>query len=151
MAAGDLLFYTSSGSLFDRIISSWTGSRFIHVAIDYDGHQKVEMLGQGCVIDAIVTNTVAARWSMPTTLAVSDACLDALSWLHSQIGSPYGWNDVVEALDKSHRFLWVQTGHSDCSHLAADFLRRTGYDTSGLPDDLSQVTPGSLATFLKVK
>ena len=151
MAKGDIYFYASSGSVFDRLIARWTGSRFVHVAIAYDDTSKIEMLGQGCVETAIVASTIGGTWTYPEEGRDEIAFQKALNWLAYQVGEAYGWNDIAEALDKSHRFLWLQTGHVDCSHLAAEFLQRSGYNVDGLGQDLARVTPGQLATFLHIR
>lgn len=148
MQSGDLLFYTSSGSTFDKLIAWWTKSRFVHVAIAISANEKIEMLGQGCVKTRISEKAVAGVWvaNYPTTLGPDVA----LAWLEQQVGTPYGWNDILESVDTSHKFLWLQTNHVDCSHLASDFLQRAGYDMAGLEPDHARVTPGMLANFLKV-
>ncbi len=147
-ALGSLLFYKSSGSFFDRAIEIVTG-KYVHVAILWDKQYKIEMLGQGCAITPYIPTTVAAIWEPPNDMPL---IVGALRWLHEQIGQPYGWNDVTEALDTGHHFYWLQTGHRDCSHLAYDFLDEAGYaDVNKIASDGARVTPMMLANYLHVK
>lgn len=148
---GDLLFYASSGSLFDKAISQVTGNRFIHVAIAISENEKIEMLGQGCTRNPIDLSTVAGQFVFPSPPPSAIGLQAALKELQEQVGKPYGWGDVIQAIDTSHRLFWLQFGHKDCSHLAADFLMWAGYPLSGLNDNHAQVTPGDLARFLHVQ
>ena len=169
MAAGDLLFYKSDGvSIFDKSIAVYNAIRgippYVHVAIDYDGIYKIEMLGQGCCHTEIVQDSVAARFEFPhDSIFDSSKFNDALSWLYKQIGQPYGWDNIAASLDTSHTYFFLQTTHYDCSNLAASFLYRAGYNIIkikgkdyvikplGAEPDFSNVTPGSLAQFLHVE
>ena len=145
---GDILFFVSSGSIFDKLISWWTHSRFVHVAIAIGNGEKVEALGQGIVKDA-VTSATAAVWHNPKPYD-DERLQEALQWLLKQVGKPYGWGDIANAVDASHTFYYVQTGHVDCSALATDFLILAGYDMGELALDPHTVTPAALATFLQV-
>lgn len=145
---GSLLFYRSSGTFFDRVIELLAG-KYVHVAIAISSTEKIEMLGQGCVKMPITENTIGGIWHyVPSTHIGLEA---ALNWLHGQIGQPYGWEDLLDVLDRGHSAVTFEVGHKDCSHLAADFLQKSGYPMGKFEPQHDRVTPMMLANFLGVK
>ncbi len=154
--AGDILFYARvDGNLEDMIISRWTDSPFVHVAVAVSGVQKIEALGGGVALTLINSRHIAACYSYqsqahPLVIEDMDA---ALAWLRTQIGMPYGVGDVVNAFwrrwEKGLSF--DVGGHFDCSALACEFLLKAG-GIAALQaiTDAHTMTPALLAQALGV-
>jgi len=128
---GDILFYSSyPNDIYDTLISDWTNSPLVHVAVAVSSTEKVEALINGVIISPISSRHVAKVWSYMNTghSPLTDSFNYALNWLHLQVGNPYGFGDVAEAiLYKLEHGLTVEIGdHFDCSALALEFLLKAG-------------------------
>lgn len=154
--AGDILFYARvDGNLEDMIISRWTDSPFVHVAIAVSPVQKIEALCGGVALTLINSRHVAARYcyqEQAHPLVIED--LDsALAWLRTQIGMPYGVGDIINAF----WFRWEKGlsfdvgGHFDCSALACEFLLKAGGIAAlEAVTDAHTITPAQLAILLGI-
>lgn len=158
MMIGDLAFFPSHGSLFDKLIELRTGDGDadtddtlthveIVVAVSPDGTraETIGALAQGIVRHALPAGAIL--------VATGARCLPErlpamLTWLGAQVGERYGWDDIASQaltwLDRNGPY--VAARHAmDCSHLAALALTIAGYP---LPPDLivnaALVTPASL-------
>lgn len=154
--AGDILFYGRvNGHLEDMIISGWTHSPFVHVAIAVSSLQKIEALGGGVTLDLIDSRTVAAVYSYSEHAQplVNENLDSALTWLHDQVHEPYGYGDIVNAFwakwEKGMSF--DVGGHFDCSALACEFLIKAGGIAALEPiTDAHTITPAALAKTLGI-
>jgi hypothetical protein len=153
---GDILFYGKlAGSLTDEIISDWTNSNFVHVAIAVSASLKVEALYNGIVKTPIDSNSVAKAYYYHQRADVNAKNLAyALLWLDGMVGQVYGWGDIANAFLTrfEHGATIVLGDHFDCSALACEFLIKAG----GVPGlqvvtDPHKVTPAMLAAYLGVK
>lgn len=154
--AGDILFYARvDGNLDDMIISKWTDSPFVHVAVAVSPVQKIEALGGGVALTLINSRHVAARFcyqeqAHPLVLEDMDA---ALAWLRTQIGMPYGVGDIINAFWRRWEsgLSFDVGGHFDCSALACEFLLKAGGITAlQAITDAHTMTPALLAQALGV-
>lgn len=155
MAIGDLLFFASDGSLFDRAIVLRTHDGAlpfdaVHVEVVVSATESIGALGEGIVRHAIPTSGPGRQIvRVPTgALCSPDRLGPALAWLAGHVGKPYGLLDIADdaasALAPDGPFL-VERDRFCCSDLATRFLAHAGYP---LPDDLfdypTLVTPNSL-------
>lgn len=152
---GDLLFFAKrAGQLNEEIISTWTDSPFVHVAIAISAVQKIEALAHGVVLTPIDGRAVAASYSYTQHAHPLDPnrLHDALTWLIGQKGNLYGWGDIANAfLMKFESEITVSVGnHVDCSGLATEFLQRAGGVDLGTLVNPHEVSPAALATQLGV-
>jgi hypothetical protein len=153
--AGDILFYGQvSGHLEDMIISGWTHSPFVHVAVVVNPVQKIEALGGGVALTLIDSRKVAAiyRYQIHATPLVQENLASALAWLHSQLNAPYGYGDILNAFWQrwERGFVIDLDGHFDCSGLATEFLIKAGGVDLGQITDPHGVTPADLAGLLHI-
>lgn len=153
---GDILFYGSvKGHIEDMIISGWTDSPFVHVAIAVSSLQKIEALGGGVALDLIDVRKVKAvyRYSEHAQPLVQENLASALAWLHTQIGKPYGAGDIVNAFWArwEHGISLDVGNHFDCSGLACEFLLKAG-GIAALEQitDAHTITPAGLAKLLGI-
>lgn len=153
---GDILFYAAvKGSLEDSIISHWTDSPFVHVAIATTNGFKIEALSGGVVATLIDDRPIAALWSYQDHAqpVVQANLQQALTWLSGQLHLPYGWSDIFNAfLHKWEQGLFIdEEDHFDCSALACEFLLKAG-GIAALEDvtDAHIITPALLARRLGV-
>lgn len=120
---GDLVFYTTRGRWYERVITAATRGPYVHVAVvDADGEHLIAALTRGITrislpfgSDAIYTQT--------HSLTASTKTEDAFAWLEQQVGKRYGWSDI---LDQGLRllgspFYLSRPNALDCSDLAACF------------------------------
>lgn len=152
---GDILFYAKrAGQLNEEVISDWTNSPFIHVAIAISAVQKIEALAGGIVLTPIDGRAVAASFSYTQHAHPLDTnrLHDALTWLIGQRGNLYGWGDIANAfLMKFETEVTLSIGnHVDCSGLAVEFLQRAGGVELGPLVNPHEVNPAALATQLGV-
>jgi len=143
---GDILFYTSGGGLFDRLICWRTRGPFVHCAVD---------LGDGTVIESHWRTGVRVNpvnyagsnvYSLPTTPSNIDA---GIAWLHSHVGDPYGYSDILDqflTLLLPHGLIVSQQHGFDCSDLVARFIQVAGgMELGSLLDTPSLISPNDLA------
>lgn len=150
---GDILFYAElPGDVIDTTISTWTNSKFVHVAIAESAMFKIEALGGGVVRTPIDGRSVAAAYHIHERMQVdANRLANALLWLHGQVGQMYGWGDIANAfLAKFEHGFSVDLGeHFDCSGLADQFGVY-----AGIPELIGssphEETPAQLAQALKV-
>lgn len=152
---GDILFYAKRpGHLNEEVISAWTNSPFIHVAIAISAVQKIEALASGIVLTPLDGRVVAASFSYTQHAHPLDPnrLHDALTWLIGQKGNLYGWGDIANAfLMKFETEVTLSVGnHLDCSGLATEFLMRSGGIDLGLLVNPHEVSPARLAQQLGV-
>lgn len=152
---GDILFYAQgNGSWEDVVISDWTGSPLVHVAIAVSALQKIEALAGGVILSPIDSRTVAKSflYTKNANPLVAESLAAALTWLHSQVGQMYGWGDIANAfLAKWEHNFSVDLGeHYDCSGLACEFLQAAGGIKNLLGVNPHEVTPAGLAKLLGV-
>ena len=149
--AGDTLFYKSgNGSLEDTIISDWTNSPYVHVAIAVSAVDMIEALSGG--VRQAALRSPHALWSYQGN--VRDGNLQrGIDWLLSQVGCPYGFLDVLDAVvEKVESSVSLVGEHYDCSALATEFLIQCG----NVPQLLNvtnphAITPAHLAKLLNPK
>ena len=153
---GDILFYGRIQSdLADTVISEWTGSAIVHVAIAVSALLKVEALGGGIVKTPIDARAIYTSWYYHKSASpiVAENLSRALLWLDAQVGQMYGWGDIANAaLAKFEHSVSIDLGgHYDCSGLATEFLLMAG----GVPRlqgvDPHTITPSQLNTLLSVQ
>lgn len=163
LESGDILFYKTSGSIFDRLIAWWTKSPYVHVAIALDSKNQIEARANGVLRTGIDMSRVGAVWHMDRDIqdanvggntvaeALQKRLTIALVWLNMQVGREYSWADIVDAVAEKwyQKFYIVQTQHYDCSALAAEFMKRAGFGLLIRGVATEQVTPGMLANKLK--
>lgn len=150
---GDILFFTAgNGSIPDEIISKWTDSRFVHVAVAISAIEKIEALSQGVVRTPIDARYVAAYYNYSALHTDTSSLIRALTWLHAQVGTLYGWGDIANAfLEKFVTNFAIDTHAYDCSALAAEFLMQAGGINWQGHVDPHEITPSMLANILGVK
>lgn len=151
----DILFYAKrTGQLNEEVISAWTHSDFIHVAIAISAVQKIEALANGVVLTPIDGRAVAASYSYTQNAHPLDPnrLHDALTWLIGQRGNLYGWGDIANAfLMKFETDVTISVGnHLDCSALACEFLQRAGGVDLGTLVNPHEVSPAALARQLGI-
>lgn len=161
--SGDILFYTGSHSFFDRLISWWTKSSYVHVAIANDATYQIEARASGIIRSKIEPEHLGAVFSIRECVMQHDSDIDAalapgvdkmivlaLVWLVGKIGCDYSWSDIGVAIAERYKrhFFFIQPQHYDCSALAAEFLVRVGFQLLMGDYDPAEITPGKLATFL---
>lgn len=153
MAIGDLLFFASDGSLFDRAILWRTGDAtlpdggYVHVEVVVSATESVGALGEGIVRHAIPTGRHIV--TVPTgALCDPRHVRAALAWIAARVGKPYGRVDIADdaaSLVAPDGPFLVERDRFCCSDLATRFLAHAG---SPLPDDLfdypTLATPNSL-------
>jgi uncharacterized protein YycO len=158
---GDLFFYkkmTQSSNIVNTIvdnsITSLTQSPYVHVAIAISAAQKIEATFAGVSLSAITAGRPDFIWSYRDHASVVDSRLiSALQWLTRQVGQPYGYGDIIEAvLYKLQHGLNIEyADHFDCSALAVEFLLKAGGVAEMIDvTNAHQYTPGSLATLLHI-
>ena len=159
MASGDILFYTSRGSFFDRLIVWGTHGPFVHCEIDLGDGTSIGALSHG--VTRHVVRSPAAVASVGEQLAArrSMRLQVALVWLEKQVGRRYGWWDIVADAFKtilptclgSRTPFLVMPSEYDCSELAAVFLAIAGANLpSAVITDLQRTSPNDLARALGV-
>jgi hypothetical protein len=152
---GDILFYAKRpGHLNEEVISAWTNSPFVHVAIAISALQKIEALASSVVLTPLDSRAVAASFSYTQHAHPLDPnrLHDALTWLIGQKGNLYGWGDIVNAvLLRFETEVTISVGnHLDCSALGTEFLMRAGGIDLGPLVNPHEVTPAALAKQLGV-
>lgn len=151
--AGNILFYTAGPGLYDKLISWWTKSPYVHVAIQIDAQTCIAAENTGITTELLATHPPAAVWEYAKHSTDVDAAdmEVALSWLKGMVGQHYGWSDILTAVNPFRRvFYVVKQKNYACSMLAVEFLVKAGgVDLGGLEDDPHTVTPGDLALHLK--
>lgn len=151
---GDILFYSSSGSLFDDAITIVEGSPkdYVHVAIAISGIQKIEALARGIVLTQIQPQLVTYTWSYMSraTPYIEQNLHNALNWLINQKGNLYGWEDTFNALlaRGGIDFSINVCDEHDCSGLACQFLQYAGGIPRLIGVDPHKVTPQQLYNLL---
>jgi hypothetical protein len=152
---GDILFYTATpGNVAENAIVLWTHSPYCHVAVALSALEKIEALSQCVVVNPLDLSRVAAVYRFSATAEYTSGknlqVMTALQWLRGQVGTMYGWGDIVDAvLTRFETSVTITTlDHHDCSSLATDFLIRAGCKVV-IEDKRTQdphlVTPGDLA------
>lgn len=147
---GDILFYSSSGSFFDNVITLVEGDPhdYVHVAIAISGLQKIEALARGIVLTQIQPTLVRDVWSyMDRAHPYIDINLhNALNWLINQKGNLYGWEDTFNALlaRGGLDFSINVCDEHDCSGLACQFLQIAGGVPQLIGYDCHKITPQQL-------
>jgi hypothetical protein len=147
---GDLLFYTTSHQDWtDKLISWRTKSPWVHCEVVVEDGLAIGALHTGVERHPIVPGG--------TLVQTSTSCPrlpDALHYLESLIGKPYGWEDIanfVISLLLPHGPFLSSDRYFDCSALAVNFLVWAGYP---LPFQMvsapEAVSPGELAAALDV-
>jgi uncharacterized protein YycO len=75
---------------------------------------------------------------------------DAINWMHSQVGKPYGWLQIIDyglgVLGLP--IFFFQKNHNDCSTLVAKYLCRVNADDCFDEPDL--ISPNDIARRFKV-
>lgn len=156
LESGDILFYKSRGSITDRIIAWFTGSRYVHVGIALDNRNQIEARSNGVIRSIIAKDRVGAIWKMPDPPLDAEQLTRALVWLQMNVGKQYSYVAILDSVIEKiyHSAYVVQLNHYDCSGLASDFLMRAGYEdklatilkNTG-PDE---ITPAMLAKALEL-
>lgn len=149
---GDILFYGSSGNLTDMAIAFFTRSPFVHCSVAISPFSQIEALGQGIIQSSIPTPRAIWHLQDNSTDYDTQDLAEAIDWLKSMVGKPYGYSDIATAMRVLTGFYAVQIGHFDCSALCTEFLVKAGgVDLGGLELDPHTVTPAMLASQLKIR
>lgn len=140
---GDILFYRNKGTLPDILIDYWEGNKndFVHVAVQVSDTKKIEALFNGVTISDVNNSLIAAHYALPDNLNMEKG----IGWLFTQVGKPYGYGDVLDAILNAPVF----ECHYDCSALAAKFLTVCGMSSFSIK--IHMTTPQGLAEMLGVK
>lgn len=150
---GDILFYESKGTLYDRAIEFATHSPYVHVAIAVSAAQKIEALISGIMLTPIDNESAARYWSYTEHVPGYNKVQlsNALNWLMGMKGTAYGWDDVASSLFASMGLnIDISDNRWACSFLAAEFLINAGGVTSLMGVNPHTLTPGLLAKNLGV-
>lgn len=144
---GDLLLF--SGDWKDPLnvaIMARTHSQFVHVAVVTTYEVCISARSEGIV---------ATPWGSPSHVVKIDAAGlvsrpsrldDALAWLRSKVGQPYGWADIAnQALMLLGKDAVLLDKSYDCSHLACCFLWILGVELEPWMIDAEKVAPGDIA------
>src|SRR5271165_1787383 len=117
---GDLLFYTPKDWI-GRLVAWATNGPFCHVAIDLGDGTKIEAEWNGIVRTKTIQRAVAARFN---TAKEAPKVEDGLAWLQTQLGNPYGTEDIINQVLRlaGFKFYIGEPKRYDCSDLAALFL-----------------------------
>lgn len=146
---GDLLFYRSTGQWYERFITFFSRGPFVHVSVDMGNGTNISAHPRGVGFELNPPESQIVR--VPVSDGVDAHVLEeAIDWLRSQIGKPYGWLQIIDyglgVLGLP--IFFFQRGHNDCSTLVALYLCRIG-DTA-CPDDANLVSPNDLARRLGI-
>lgn len=138
---GDILFYNNMVSPYERIISMWEHSPVTHVAIACCDGGKIEAVNTGIQQVGLGNVPIYASFR-PDKLP---NLIDAMAWLKKQVGTPYGWSDILTAANPWHQYIYaVRPDYYDCSALATQFLLKAGYPMGDWSNDPHTVTPAVL-------
>lgn len=143
MSAGDILLYTSDGTLPDRVITALTGGGpYVHAEIDAGDGTAIGALASGVARHPL--RAPAARITVPGLVEL----VSGLAWLAEQVTAhdEYGWADLADALPHLPLSLTDPDGY-DCSHLCAAFVLHAGGAAwlGVFADDPARVSPNDLA------
>lgn len=152
MPQGDILFYSHTG-LLQTAIKLVTHSRFTHTAIDVGDGTIIQAIDKGIAQTTYEPAAVVWHYRDHTTDFDREDLAQAMTWLLSMVGKPYGVSDLIGGLNIFSRFLYFAKPDAyDCSALATEFLVKAGgVDLGELGLDPHLATPGSLARQLGVE
>lgn len=149
---GDVVLYESSGSLFDRMIETFTHGRFTHGEIDLGGGKLI-----GAHYDGIVVHegTLGRNVAVFTPPASKTDIEYGLAWAVQQAGKQYGWADIL-----SNGFLILgipiylgEPGRWDCSDFVTRYLSvaRAAGPLGKQVDEPGLISPNDIARAYGVK
>jgi hypothetical protein len=143
---GDLLLYTSSGSLSDRIIAWATHGPFVHVEIDLEDGNAIGALSTGITIHPYLRGQ--GRVEVPIGATEKDREYGLL-WALQQVNKQYGWVDIIS---NGLKILGIpfdigETDHWDCSDFVTRYLlaARAAGPLGRLADNPGLVSPNDIA------
>jgi hypothetical protein len=124
---GDILLYSSDGSLRSRAVSWWTRGPFVHSEVD---------LGDGTAVGVTIEEGIARHALNPRRMiayplhryAPPERIEDGIAWLLQQVGGGYSWSaifDHVLPVAWTTALVGRQSLYS-CSSLIAHYLDITG-------------------------
>lgn len=143
---GDLLFYPSSGSLIDRIITIVTHGPFVHVAVDMGLAGEISAHSEDGVCRRPIPDDLP---KLPSYSLANTNTLLGINFLKEQIGKKYSYANGLNVVLKWLRIPWriYHAKRFNCSSLVAHYLEHVGIDLS---DDDEALSPNDLARALGV-
>lgn len=117
---GDILFYKSSGDLFDRLVAWRTGGPYVHVEVEVEDGVAVGALNTGVSKHPVVPTDVR----YPTAQrAPSRLVTQAIGAVVACVTDEYAWEDIADAaLPRGWPVLFHGAKEYDCSHLVAVYM-----------------------------
>lgn len=144
---GDVLLYHDHDPI-SRLIQWRTHGPYNHVAIDLGN----DSIGESMLVEATIHGvTISGGYGSPhlVSLPPSSVKEEAILWLLKQVGTIYGWGDILDDILPSWltwRPLISERNAYDCSHLVALYLDRAEIlPLAELGGDAKTVTPNDLA------
>lgn len=144
---GDALLYSGDWTNpIDVAIMSRTASQIVHIGIVTEAID-----GPQALLSARSNGIVYSGWSNYTHVFAGndDATLprftEAMTWLKSQAGKPYGWADILnQALELVGKDPVLLDKSFDCSHLVCCYFWIAGLQLDAWMIEENRVTPGDL-------
>ena len=164
---GDVLFWTSDGSLASRAIALATRGPYVHVSVDLgDGRDIGAHAEDGVAIHQVphdrgltkysVEHHLMRHWAEASSLNAQQFALHAIesgiTFLLEEVGNQYGWNNILNNVLKLMHLPYrvSRIDRYDCSSLVTRYLTRVGVDLGDLGEAPDSVSPNDLARALQL-
>lgn len=143
---GDVVLFTSSGSLIDRLISWGTHGPYVHVEIDLGNGRYIGSQEKGVNIHGFERGRDTVTFSPKVSMVDIET---GLLWAIKQLGDPYSWQDnVADALGfLGWKVIFGQQGAYNCSNFVAHYLVEAEAEAplGKLADSLETISPNDIA------
>lgn len=157
---GDILFYLSSGSLFDDLIvwrtheaGTLDALTAVHCEIHTGEGTSTAALSNGVVIHAMPTGPRGPLIARTSAQLTPEGRTAGFMYLRTQVGDAYGWMSAIDdglSFVLPHGPFILTPGKMTCSELATRFLVHAGFPLPApLADYPELVTPQALLRALK--
>jgi hypothetical protein len=141
---GDILLFTATSSLADRLIAYFTQGPFVHVEVDLGDGTSIGAHRDGVKLHPLAAETAFRRVS-PRTAARIEL---GIHFLQGELGNGYGFIDIINQVLKVLRspvFLAARDQY-DCSDLVARYILVTdALELGELGEEPHMVTPNDIA------